>query len=394
MSKDLTLIIPVIPDEVTALRQILHDMGQDVMHNPHVQFPRSRLTHFARFALLPDTMPAQTDLTPHLLFSSNYDGTLDEYLSELLKISPGLDEIFGRCEGYPGREHFHEFVRRHHHDASAFFVAFRDEDASQIRTYKRLREQLDAFLDENPQFVSAFNDVMSINAGAGTNFVQRVFDGLKSAAVRVFKLLVTPFKWLGKWILFPPWKELDPFSGIRINLQRTDEDIKHIQELAAFENLVVQNQMIILSEVKPGQLGMLKRFLAFVNLAARLSPPGELAGLRTIHFARWVLFDNDRRLLFLSNYDGTWENYIGDFVNQLSDGLNAIWRNTVDFPETGPPDLAAFHEHIRTHQIRSLVFYSAYPDQTVINILNNRIVVRQLAKIAQRPGLFDAIRRL
>lgn len=394
MPQDLTLIIPVKSGEVTALRQILHDMGQDVMRNPHVQFPRSRLTHFARFALLPDTMPAQTDLAPHLLFSTNFDGTLEEYLDELMQISPGLDEIFGRCEGYSGRDNFHEFVRRHHHGASAFFIAFRDENAAQIRTYKRVREQLDEFLDEHPEFVTTFNDVMSIETGKGQGVVQAVLSGLKSGAIRLFKLLVTPFKWLGKWIFFPPWKELDPFSGVRINLQRTDEDIQHIQDLAAFEDLVVQNQMIILSEVKPGQLGMLKRFLAIVDVAARLSPPGELAGLRTIHFARWVLFDNDRRLLFLSNYDGTWENYIGDFVNHLSDGLNAIWHNTVDFPETGPPDLAAFHEHIRTHQIRSLVFYSAYPDQTVINILNNRTVVRQLADIARRPGLFDAIRKL
>src|SRR6185436_20728120 len=42
---------------------------------------------------------------------------------------------------------------------------------------------------------------------------------------------------------------------------------------------------------------------------------GMLGGIPSIHFAKWLLIDEGRRLLFTSNYDGNWESYLGDFVD-------------------------------------------------------------------------------
>ena len=58
----------------------------------------------------------------------------------------------------------------------------------------------------------------------------------------------------------------------------------------------------------------------------------NLAGVRTIHFARWVPVDDGRRLIFASSYDGTLESYMDDFIDRLSWGLNAVFSNGMGYP--------------------------------------------------------------
>jgi hypothetical protein len=49
-------------------------------------------------------------------------------------------------------------------------------------------------------------------------------------------------------------------------------------------------------------------------------------------------------------------------------GLDAIWGTAVAFPPDGARDLPAFKRFLRSHQVPSETFFSAYPDQTVLNI--------------------------
>jgi hypothetical protein len=92
----------------------------------------------------------------------------------------------------------------------------------------------------------------------------------------------------------------------------------------------------------------------------------NLAGVRTIHFARWVPVDDGRRLIFASSYDGTLESYMDDFIDRLSWGLNAVFSNGVGYPTTrwlvlgGAKDETAFKNYLRNHQIVTPVWYSAY----------------------------------
>jgi hypothetical protein len=113
---------------------------------------------------------------------------------------------------------------------------------------------------------------------------------------------------------------------------------QHLDQLLAQEDQpgVVQNHMARLAQVKPGRFR--RRLLALVlwsaNRVARVSTQGSLAGIPTIHFAHWSLIDGGQRLLFLSNYDGSWGSYLDDFIDRASDGLTLIWSNTVGFPRT------------------------------------------------------------
>src|SRR4029434_9514512 len=104
---------------------------------------------------------------------------------------------------------------------------------------------------------------------------------------------------------------------------------------------------------------------------------GDLDGLNTIHFARWVLIDEGKRLLFFSNYDGSWERYLGDFVDQEHIGLTSVWSNTEGYPKTtnlmfeGATDEERFKAWTRAHQIPTQLWYSAYPQLTTPNIGRN-----------------------
>src|SRR5262249_30863844 len=111
---------------------------------------------------------------------------------------------------------------------------------------------------------------------------------------------------------------------------------------------------------------------------------GDLGGITSIHYARWMILD-DRRLLFFSNFDGSWESYLGEFVDQASSGLTSVWSNTVGFPPArwllgaGARDEERFKNWTRTHQIETQVWYSAYPKLSVQNINDNTKLRRGLA---------------
>jgi hypothetical protein len=131
---------------------------------------------------------------------------------------------------------------------------------------------------------------------------------------------------------------------------------------------------------------LIKSVLKLIHvLAAVTLNKGNLSGIATIHFARWVVIDGGRRLLFLSNYDGSWENYLDDFIDRASTGLTAIWSNTVGFPRSyflafgGATDELRFKTIVRRSQVPSLAWYSAYPDLSVQNIRANAAI---------REGLF------
>ena len=131
------------------------------------------------------------------------------------------------------------------------------------------------------------------------------------------------------------------------------------------------------------QAGLFRRLLANVvlfgtNYAARhLFNRANLAGIKTIHFARWVFLDDRRRVIFCSNYDGSLESYMDDFIDKVAWGLNATFSNGYGYPRTrwlvldGARDELAFKDLLRSHQHPTEVWFSAYPRLTALNIENN-----------------------
>ena len=74
------------------------------------------------------------------------------------------------------------------------------------------------------------------------------------------------------------------------------------------------SELTIIVPLAPGGAKRLRAFLQL--LGGNLSQGADKVG--TLHDMRFVFFDNDTRLLFATAYDGDWDAYIDDFVDEDS----------------------------------------------------------------------------
>jgi deferrochelatase/peroxidase EfeB len=145
-----------------------------------------------------------------------------------------------------------------------------------------------------------------------------------------------------------------------------------VGEIMARENRCAQNHLAAISTMKRGMLRRLVlRFVFwFIGVSTRYFRPGTLQGIGTIHFARWILLPGTDKLLFFSNYSGSWESYLEDFILKAHEGLTGVWSNTQGFPQTenlafgGAEHGDQFKSWGRRQQHPTRFWYSAYPDLT------------------------------
>jgi hypothetical protein len=169
---------------------------------------------------------------------------------------------------------------------------------------------------------------------------------------------------------------------------RRPVDPASVERLRADEDRVAHNPFAVVGFLKPGTFrAVLTRVVLFaINYAVRhVLNRGSLAGVKTIHFARWVYLTPEL-LTFLSTYDGSLESYMDDFIDKVAWGLNAIFSNGVGYPPTvllfwrGARDEELFKSNLRNHQVPNHVWYSAYHDLTALNVASNAAVRRGLAR--------------
>ena len=123
-----------------------------------------------------------------------------------------------------------------------------------------------------------------------------------------------------------------------------------------------------LTPITPGRRAALQQVLAAVQQRIASGGPTPLDDIGTVHFARWVVLpdgDDGGHLLFASNFDGPWDDYIEDFAARSAESFDAIYSNCVGWPERGSRDIDAFKAFIRKHEVRADVYYRAYPRATV-----------------------------
>jgi len=113
-----------------------------------------------------------------------------------------------------------------------------------------------------------------------------------------------------------------------------------------------------------------------IFMASRVIPAtlAGLLGLSIIHFARWVIIRRDQwpqigqptrtlandYMLFISNFNGTWDQYIDAFSDGLPGGLDLFWYSSTKYPHSIP--ITAFKDYIRANQIDTDYYYNATPD--------------------------------
>jgi hypothetical protein len=412
--RTLTVLAPICQGEEEALRAILRPIGDDIRGQhlgdasgtPRIEFLRSCRIHFARFAVLPD--PDRGSNRARLLYSANYDGDLDGHLAELAAITSDMAAIWGRCEGYPGPGDFARFIRARTVEPAACYIAFRDQSVDDVRQGVAFRLQAHALVDE-----ASAGQGRAISAPKWSPAFGRSFREALARVMRALPVVVDLFRAIGRFGVvnivgsaqqvtaslnrYPLFRVVNRLTGNRMRPMQSayssvaldncaralltpgDEALSGLEQPppAFREDVVTQNQLTLVTVLQPGHARRVGAVMAAIDsYAKRLAPSGSLIGISTIHFVKWLIIDNDRRLLMISDYDGSWESYIDEFAEMILSGLDAIWGTAYGYPPDGARDLPAFKRFLRSHQVPSEVFFSAYPDQTVLNIVNDRALAR------------------
>ena len=138
--------------------------------------------------------------------------------------------------------------------------------------------------------------------------------------------------------------------------------------------------MVSITARKPGPVRwftLRTRFLVGADQRHQNLPARLPRHIGTIHAARWVTIPGTRQLVFFSNYGGSWESYLEDFITDAHDGLTAVWSNSVGFPraknlfQQGATDGERFKRFARASMRPTRFWYSAYPDLTTDQIRRN-----------------------
>jgi hypothetical protein len=444
-----------------------------VQLGPHfIEFGRLTTVHFLRWVLLDPARDATGGpIAASLAFSTDYDGPFEEHMNELVLVAePALRTIYSFCDPPPRNESLRTYLLAHRQPEAAFYRGHPGRSTQQILTVdhqseEELRLVLELELDRVHSTGSAgpATIVEGLRQATGRSGWKSAPSSGRPPGIATGRLLLVAlagltllgilygigthlFEWIPARVLFtvlvplvaftflaavlnlldriehgrerrlveregPPTQvdgSIDPFVA-----DRSDVRLRMVTELED-RGPLVQNQMTHVANIKPGmfRLALLRAVLATSSFLTRtLFVRGTLTGLSTIHFARWVLIDDNRRLLFFSNYDFSWESYLGDFIDQASDGLTGIWCNTTFFPrarfhtvsglvrltvlvlrflpwfsrlpavrvfEGGARREQAFKRWTRDHQVPTQVWYSAYPRLSVTNVNGNTEIAHGL----------------
>jgi hypothetical protein len=139
----------------------------------------------------------------------------------------------------------------------------------------------------------------------------------------------------------------------------------------------------------------LNRFF-FMFSRAKPSTLEGLLGLSIIHFARWVVIKRDQwpdlgqgkpklqndYMLFCSNFNGTWDQYIDAFSDGIPNGLDELWISSTRYPRSIP--ITPFKDYIRANQVDTDYYYNSVPGAAQRDVKSALYVRRAILALAEQ----------
>ena len=121
-----------------------------------------------------------------------------------------------------------------------------------------------------------------------------------------------------------------------------------------------------------------------------------LLGLKIIHFARWVIIKRDQwpagdrgkpklahdYMLFCSNFNGTWDQYIDAFADGIPNGLDLFWYSSQKYPQSIP--ITPFKNYNGKNQIHTSYYYNATPGSAQRDIKAALLLYAALKELADK----------
>ena len=412
---------PIAAGKEPELRAVLDAMnfrpGVVDPNNKVVPFARLERLHFCRFVILEDR--TAEDLVAHglpppvwpktLAFLGDCDGPAESFLAELVGVAgDGLRKVFSHCQEFESGGDLLEWLKARSQSPAANYVNWIGRTVRQIREECALKDALSAFVERHNAMLVSLDPVqvfyglqnfvraeitagrLTLTPATPTPLGWRSRNCLHLIAVPALLLLVTPLL-----LLYAPL-----FAYQLRRREKCDPEITprpaadHVKKLADLEDHDVTNQFSALGNVKPGlfRRWTVTFFVWILDYGVRhIFNHGYLTRVKSIHFARWVFLNDKRRLFFASNYDGSLESYMDDFINKVAWGLNLVFSNGVGYPRTrwlildGAKDEQKFKNYIRRHQLPTEVWYNAHPGLTAFDLERNT----QIRKGIEKPIMND-----
>jgi hypothetical protein len=399
----LTILAPVKRDKVEELDKRLCIIRENLQTGTETEFKKVSSLHYGRFVILNKDSFRDEPTVPvgiRLIFSTNFDGNKENHLAELVtQITKYIDDLYECCEGYPEpgnrtTESRKSYLEKYSIKTSAFYNGAPGRSVQQVHQESALRDHICNYISNNRWDVNAtavdIHRAIRKEIDSRPEFewskqkaeVQKI-NWLNLIAYGLLLIAAIPLIIIGVIYLFlfhELWNK-------KQTLTLSQLDDKKVNKLKEVEDLFPQNQFTQVAVLKPNFIRRLNFQIWMLRtrvLATNVFVHGKLLNIPTIHFARWVLIDKNRHVLFFSNFDGNWQQYLGDFIDQSGWGLTGIFSNTVNFPKTrfmvtgGAYDEEHFLAWSRSTQVPTQVWYCPYPHLSIKNINNNTKIRNEL----------------
>jgi hypothetical protein len=391
-------------ESLTALLDTMNAQpGRANPTNSIIPFGQFERLHFARVCLIDDNTAADVAAYRlprrayplYLAIVGDVDDDAESFLAELAAVAgDGLRRLFSHCDGFDSNGSLLEWLKGNSAPAAAAYVNWKGRTMLQVREEAAIFDAVECYLDQNASAVAPLEPVEL--HGRLRNFLSG-----EIAAARLTMTPAAPTR-LGWWIgnavgaVLPVLVAivLSPLllivGAILLVLARIAEssdpeicppvDPSYRQRIATTEDRDVTNAFSAVGSLKPGLVRLAIALLGLQILryaASHIYTVGRLARVRTIHFARWVWIDGHQRLAFMSNYDGSLESYMDDFINKAGFGLNFVFSNGIGYPSTrwlvagGCKDEQKFKNYLHRHQFDTQVWYNAHPGLTAAELERN-----------------------
>lgn len=458
----ITIVAPIRDSDIPAINQLIdRDLGNPCWRQDAVKEALEPLdedgggTHFVSL----HAIPAGTDETAHLVLEFTGDGSQARALERIFAaIGPQLETIFSKATDWRSNVGLLTYLQTHVISVGSglvdnpglCFAGTPGMTVGRVRDEARLAHFVTGLIDNGEPGLRPLDRFAEVRrAVAASEFAWALEPPpapLREGANRTVGQsilgflpdFVSTFLWplvpvllallVGFWLL-SGWDTLwlTPLVGVvlllglagylflRLTAQEkadwVDErslDAATALEIRARENHCAQNHMVSITERKPGLVRALTLRLAFWvigMMATKVFAPGFLGGISTIHAARWITIPGTRKLVFFSNYGGSWESYLEDFITKAHQGLTAVWSNSTGFPRAwnlfqgGATDGERFKRYARHSMQPTRFWYSAYPSLTTDHVRANATMRRGLAaaltndEAAQWLALFGSAAR-
>lgn len=413
----LTVAVEIVVNDKEALRTALRNLSS----SGNNRFSDSKTTLIATGVILPaQKYKTENDLPETLVFSTTYCGPVKEHLDDITtNCKAELESIFKYCKGFNSLKgssaDLKKFMLDNSHK-STHTSRFNYISKEDVTREKELRIEIEDYLDQlqtkfNLDNMSPFDIQKLIQRHIKTRGIYNwalkkpckklieIFDSRKVLITLLPTALFLVFL-LFKFSNCPICLLLTVVPAVillvilltillllyigRKKTEPADMVSKYrLRTLAASQLHPVVNEMTATNALKNGKL---RRH--FYAVALRIINFIYSPQIPTVRAIRWLVINNKKRLVFISNYSNTTDFYVRDFLNGNTPiGVNFMFTNGKGFPDAKALVLNGiiqkpeeYMNAVHSGQMVADFWYIHEPDLTIDIINKNRRIRKGLFK--------------